>query len=109
MATAVAARARRADRAPDRPRGRRRRLITYLGILLFIVVLWEGAKFVAGTPWRAPGAGLESPIIWRPPFYWQHANDINLPHVWSIFIALGQPFQRGAEATLAEYLFGAAL
>ncbi|HVL53120.1 MAG TPA: ABC transporter permease subunit [Vitreimonas sp.] len=109
MATAVATRRPTAGTVAVRPRGRRRAILTYLLIIGIIVLVWEGAKFIAGTPWRAPGAGLDEPIIWRPPFYWQHANDIMLPHVWSIFIALAQPFQRGAEQTLAEYLFGAAL
>jgi NitT/TauT family transport system permease protein len=109
MATAVAARGRPIEATGARPGGWRRTALIYLAIIALIVLVWEGVKFIAGTPWRAPGAGLESPIIWRPPFYWQHANDILLPHVWSILLAFGEPFNRGADETLAQYLFGAAL
>ena len=49
------------------------------------------------------------PIIWSPPFRWPFANDLNLPHVWNIAFVMGQPFQRGADVTLLEYLVGAAL
>ncbi|MGP1674392.1 MAG: ABC transporter permease, partial [Candidatus Limnocylindrales bacterium] len=55
------------------------------------------------------GAGPGAPLLWNPPFRWAFANDLNLPHVWNIVHALGQPFQRNADQSLAEYLFGAAL
>jgi NitT/TauT family transport system permease protein len=109
MATAVAAPGRSAAVPVTRARGRGRRILNVVFIILAIAVLWEGLKFVAGTPWRAPGAGVETPIIWRPPLYWPIANDINLPHIWQIAFSLGQPFQRGAEQSLLEYLVGAAL
>jgi NitT/TauT family transport system permease protein len=109
MATAVAARGRTADRSVARTRGRGRSVVTLLVVLAIVVVLWEGLKFLFGTPWRAPGAAVTEPIIWRPPFYWPFANDLNLPHVWNIALAFTQPFQRGADETLAQYLFGAAL
>jgi NitT/TauT family transport system permease protein len=76
---------------------------------VIILVLWEGVKFLGGTPWRLPGQGPGDPIIWSPPFRWPFANDLNLPHVWNIAYVMGQPFQRGADVTLFEYLVGAAL
>src|SRR5215218_6804625 len=109
MATAVAAPGRGGAVVAPRPRGRGRSVVTIVLVVIAVIAIWEGLKFVAGTPWRVPGAGLESPIVWRPPFYWQHANDLNLPHVWSIAIALGEPFQSGTHESLAQYLFGAAL
>src|SRR5215210_1019676 len=109
MATAVAATGRPRRVVAPRPRGRGRSVVTVLLVVLAVIAIWEGVKFVAGTPWRMPGAGQETPIVWRPPFYWQHANDLNLPHVWSIAIALAQPFQNGADQNLAQYLFGAAI
>jgi NitT/TauT family transport system permease protein len=66
-------------------------------------------KLLGGTPWRAPGALPGSPILWNPPFRWTFANDLTLPHVWNIAWAMGQPFQRGSNVSLLQYLVGAAL
>jgi NitT/TauT family transport system permease protein len=74
-----------------------------------IVLVWEGVKFLGGVPWRTPLAQPGSPILWNPPFRWAFANDLNLPHVWNIALTFGQPFQRGADQTVAQQLFGAAL
>ncbi len=109
MATAVAANRRPIAAAPDRPRSRGRSVATFVVILLLVVLLWEGVKLLGGVPWRTPGAVPGDPILWNPPFRWPFANDLNLPHVWNIALAFTQPFQRGADATLAEYLIGAAL
>ena len=81
-------------------------LVLFAAIVLLV---WEGAKFLGGVPWRPMGAGPGAPLLWNPPFRWAFANDLNLPHVWNIVYALGQPFQRNADQSLAEYLFGAAL
>src|SRR5215210_3863501 len=110
MATAVAARRRPAADVPVvRPRGRGRSIATFLAVLLVVVLAWEGVKLLGGVPWRAPGALPGSPVLWNPPFRWPFANDLNLPHVWTIAWALGEPFQRGARESLAQYLLGAAL
>jgi len=93
---------------PRIPRLRWRRPFAFLALIVLTLVLWEGAKFLGGTPWRLPGQGPGDPIIWNPPFRWAFANDLNLPHVWNILYAFGQPFQRGAEETLLQYLLGAA-
>ena len=94
---------------PRIPRLKFRRPLAFLLVVLGILVLWEGVKLLGGTPWHAPGQGAGTPVIWVPPFRWQFANDLNLPHVWNIVYAMGQPFQRGAEETLLEYLVWAAL
>lgn len=111
MATAAAARTPIAREAATGGRGFGRTVLIYLGVLVAIFLVWEGVKFLGGVPWRMPGAlpGPNNPAIWNPPFRWDFANDLRLPHIWNIFIALGQPFQRGADETLAQYLFGAAL
>jgi NitT/TauT family transport system permease protein len=89
--------------------GRARSLGTFAGFVVLVLVVWEGAKFLGGVPWRPIGAGPGAPLVWDPPFRWAFANDLNLPHVWNIVHAFGQPFQRNSETNLAEYLFGAAL
>jgi NitT/TauT family transport system permease protein len=89
--------------------GRLRAVITLVAFVLLVLVVWEGLKFLGGTPWRAVGAPPGSPILWDPPLDWPFANDQNLPHIWTIVYALGQPFQRNADASLAQYLFGASL
>ena len=111
MATATAARGPIAREPAADGRGFGRTALIYLGVILAVVLIWEGAKFLGGVPWRVPGAlpGPDNPAIWNPPFRWDFANDLRLPHIWNIAIVLGQPFQRGADATLAEFLFGAAL
>jgi len=94
---------------PRIPRLKWRRPFAFLALVILILLVWEGVKLLGGTPWRAIGAGPGSPVIWNPPFRWPLANDFNLPHVWNIAYAMGQPFQRGAEQTLLQYLVGAAL
>jgi NitT/TauT family transport system permease protein len=86
----------------------RRPLLVLLAVAV-LLLLWEGAKFLGGTPWRTPGALPGSPVLWNPPFRWPFANDLNLPHVWNIAYVMGQPFQRGSDTTLLQYLIGAAL
>jgi NitT/TauT family transport system permease protein len=110
MATAVAT-----GRAPRRSEpgataGRRRQAVAFALFLFAILVLWEGVKFLGGTPWRTPGALPGSPILWNPPFRWPFANDLTLPHIWNIVLAYTQPWQPGATTeTLAQKIAEAAL
>lgn len=91
--------------------GRRRRALTWLLVVVGIVAIWEGLKFIGGTPWRAPGAlpGANVPVLWNPPLRLALANDLNLPHVWNIALAFFQPWQRGADRNVAQFLFDAAV
>ena len=93
-----------------RPAGhsRRRRVIQLVLFIAAILVVWEGAKFLGGVPWRPIGAGPGAPVLWDPPFRWDFANDLNLPHWWNIVWVLGQPVQRGTDETLLQFLGGAA-
>jgi NitT/TauT family transport system permease protein len=113
MATATATRGGRTAVRPDRPvaAGRRRRALTWVLLVVGVLVLWEGLKFLGGTPWRAPGAlpGPNNAILWNPPFRWPFVNDLNLPHVWNIALAFFDPWQRGADRNVAQLLFDAAL
>src|SRR5258706_468724 len=99
--------------APDRrpAAGRRRRALTWGVLVAAIVVVWEGLKFLGGPPWRAPGAlpGPNNPILWNPPFRWPFVDDLNLPHLWNIALAFFDPWQRGADRNVAQFLFDAAL
>jgi NitT/TauT family transport system permease protein len=90
-------------------RAKARPLVTFGLFLLLVLAVWEGLKFLGGVPWRPIGAGPGAPVLWDPPFRWAFVNDLNLPHVWNIVFALGQPFQRNADQSLAEYLVGASL
>jgi NitT/TauT family transport system permease protein len=87
----------------------RRSILTFALVALAILIVWEALKFIGGVPWRAPGAGPGSPAIWNPPLRLPFANDLNLPHVWNIVLAFGQPWQRGADRNVAQFLFDAAL
>lgn len=88
---------------PSSEHGWARRVWTFLGFALLIFVLWEGAKFVGGDPWRGEG------WIWQPPIEIWFASDRLLPHLWDIFGALSAPVQRGSDSSLAQFLVGAAL
>jgi NitT/TauT family transport system permease protein len=112
MATATATRGGRFAASSEGPAAaRRRRALTWVLLLVAVLALWEGLKFLGGTPWRAPGAipGSNSPILWNPPFRWPFVNDLNLPHVWNIALAFLDPWQRGADRNVAQFLFDAAL
>ncbi len=110
MATATATRGGLSSVAPDRAGRRRGRgILVGLAALVVVLVLWEGAKFLGGTPWRAPLAQPGSPVLWNPPFRWAFANDLNLPHVWNILLTFNEPWQRGADRSVAVFLFDAAL
>jgi len=84
-------------------RGWLRRLGVFLGFAALIIVVWEGVKFVGGDPWRTEG------WTWVPPLEIWFASDLLLPHVWDILGALAAPVQRNADASLAQFLVGAAL
>jgi NitT/TauT family transport system permease protein len=113
MTTTTATRGgRTAVRPEGRPAVRRgRRALTWVLLVIGVVAVWEGAKLLGGTPWRAPGAlpGPNNPILWNPPFRWAFANDLNLPHIWNIGLAFLDPWQRGADRNVAQFLFDAAL
>jgi NitT/TauT family transport system permease protein len=88
---------------------RRRRIGLWIGFAVFILAIWEGVKALGGTPWRFPNAlGLGVDIFHNPPFRWPFANDLVLPHWWDILDALLAPVQRNQEASLGEFLIGAA-
>jgi NitT/TauT family transport system permease protein len=89
--------------------GTRRSIATFALVAVAILLVWEGLKLIGGVPWRTPGAGPGSPVLWNPPLRLPFANDLNLPHVWNIALAFGQPWQRGADRNVAQFLFDASL
>lgn len=92
----------RATSAGRRSPRRALALLAFLGIFAFV---WEGAKWLAGDPWRLEALGYTH----IPPFRIQQLNDLNLPHLWDIVGAFGEPFQRNANYSLANYLFDEAI
>ena len=111
MTTASAMRSGRVT-PPGRMGARRRhQMLRWLLVFGLVLLAWEGVKLVGGTPWRAPGAlpGPNNPVLWNPPLRWPFANDLNLPHVWNIGLAFLDPWQRGADRNVAQFLFDAAL
>ncbi len=88
---------------------RRRRIATFVAFVIAGLVLWEAVKWLGGVPWRFAnvlGTGLA--IDHNPPFRWPLANDLNLPHWFSVLGALAAPVQRNAEQSLGQFLAGAA-
>jgi NitT/TauT family transport system permease protein len=94
---------------PRTGHSRARRITTYVLFGLAILVIWESVKFVGGVPWRFQNVlGTEIDIEHFPPFRWAFASDLNLPHWFNIVAALAAPVQRNAEASLGQFLVGAA-
>jgi NitT/TauT family transport system permease protein len=82
---------------------RRRRFRRVLGLAAFLTGLalaWEGAKWLAGDPWRLPALGY----FHDPPLRVLQLSDRHLPHLWDIAAAFGRPFQGSAGTTLGGYL-----
>jgi NitT/TauT family transport system permease protein len=85
----------------DQPRRRGlRRTLTLVCFVLGFALLWEGAKWLGGDPWRLTNLGY----FHDPPFRILQFNDLQLPHLWDIAASFTQPFQRNADYSLANYL-----
>jgi NitT/TauT family transport system permease protein len=94
---------------PRAGHSRARRITTYVLFGLAILVIWDSVKFVGGVPWRFQNVlGTDIDILHNPPFRWPFASDLNLPHWFNILAALAAPVQRNAEASLGQFLVGAA-
>lgn len=78
-------------------------------VVALVALLWEGVKFLGGTPWREPLALPGAPVLHDPPFRWDFANDLNLPHIWNIVLTFFEPWQRNANENVLQYLVGSAL
>jgi NitT/TauT family transport system permease protein len=82
-----------------RPRGLsgRRRAAGLVLIFAAVAIVWEGAKWLGGDPWRLHGTVLGLAIDYEhfPPFRWRIADDLSLPHVWDVIRAFIDPAQRG--------------
>jgi len=73
---------------PGTPRHRLRPILVFLAIAAAILVVWEGAKLLGGDRLALDGIlGLPIRIDHRPPFRWKIANDLSLPHLWTVFNA----------------------
>jgi NitT/TauT family transport system permease protein len=90
-------------------RSRTQRIAGLVIVLLGLAVLWEGAKWLGGDPWRIHGtiAGFQIDYEHVPPLKWRIADDLSLPHVWDVARAFVDPAQRGG-APLGVILVGQA-
>ena len=60
------------------------------GVVIAICLFWEGAKFLAGDPWRTDsflGTGIA--VVHQPPFKVTGVSDLDLPHIWDIALEFG--------------------
>jgi NitT/TauT family transport system permease protein len=69
-----------------------RQVLSFLLLLLLVALVWEGIKLVGGNPWRPD----ENPfaIEHDPPYRFKFASDLNLPHLWDVARAFGNPSRR---------------
>src|SRR5262245_22569553 len=90
--------------------GRLRVALAWLAIVVAILFVWEGAKWLFGDPWRIHGSllGLPIDIEHDPPLRAYIASDLALPHIWTILDAFVEPAQRGG-VPLGVVLAGQAL
>lgn len=83
-----------------------RRILAFLFVLALLALAWEGLKWLAGDPWRPESNPFG--ISHTPPFRTKIASDLNLPHLWNIVEAFGQPSRRNGPP-LSAVLLEAAL
>src|ERR687898_523910 len=96
-----------AERIANGPRASRlivRRAAVFLAFVALILVVWEVVKLVGGNPWR-----IEDEVVWDPPLTFSFASDVNLPHVWDVWVAMVSPLNAGTTESLGAYLFWQAL
>lgn len=102
-----------APRSPRRGASFARQAISFLLLVLFLVLVWEGVKWVGGDPWRPETNPFG--VAHDPPLRWKVASDLNLPHTWTIANAFAEPARRNGPplasvlAAAALYTFRAAL
>src|SRR3954470_3816125 len=107
---AAAAPAIAAPRAAPAGTGRLRVAFAWIVILVAILLVWEGAKWLFGDPWRIHASllGLPIDIEHDPPLHAYIATDTALPPVWTIVDAFIEPAQRNGPP-LGVILAGQAL
>jgi NitT/TauT family transport system permease protein len=90
--------------------GRRRAALAWILLAIGLVVVWEGAKWLFGDPWRIHTSilGLPIDIDHVPPFHSRIATDLSLPHIWLVLTAFIDPAQRNG-SPLGLILAGQAL
>lgn len=82
-----------------------RQIISFLLIIILIVLVWEGLKWVGGDPWRPETNPLG--LAHNPPYRFKVASDLNLPHVWEIGGAFARPAQRNGPPLITVLLSAA--
>jgi NitT/TauT family transport system permease protein len=89
---------------------RRRVALAWILLAVGLVVIWEGAKWLFGDPWRIHGSllGIPIDIDHVPPFHSRIATDLSLPHIWLVLTAFVDPAQRNG-SPLGLILAGQAL
>jgi NitT/TauT family transport system permease protein len=89
---------------------RRRVTLAWIALALGLVVVWEGAKWLFGDPWRIHTTllGLPIDVDHVPPFHNRIATDLSLPHIWLVLTAFVDPAQRNG-SPLGVILAGQAL
>lgn len=83
-----------------------RKIISFIILLLFIALCWEGIKWIGGDPWRPDKNPLG--LTHTPPIRIQVVSDLNLPHLWDIGLAFSNPARRNGPP-LAGVLLNAAI
>ena len=82
------------------------KIIAWFLLLLLIILIWEGLKWIGGDIWRPETNPFG--IYHEPVLDFKVASDLNLPHIWDIATAFSEPARRNGPP-LAGILFSAGL
>lgn len=84
-------------------------LLPILGLLVLLLIVWEGVKLVGGNPLRINTVVGETPIVteWNPPFRFRFASDLNMPHLWDIAGSFFRPATRNGALLIQPLLASA--
>jgi NitT/TauT family transport system permease protein len=87
-----------------------RTALAFAAFLAIVAVAWEAFKWLFGDTWRLVDVlGTAVDYTHDPPFYLIQATDLQLPHLWTIWSTMVEPFQRGSEMSLLEFLVRSAI
>lgn len=99
MTTNVSSIFRGTNRTLPRPA---RQVLSFFLVLVLLAIAWEGLKWIGGDIWRPENNPFGLSHI--PPADFKIASDLNLPHLWDIFEAFGNPSRRNGPPLISVLL-----
>ena len=79
-----------------------RQVLSFFLVLVLLGIAWEGLKWIGGDIWWPDNNPFG--IAHAPPADFKIASDLNLPHLWDIFKAFGNPSRRNGPPLISVLL-----